>query len=256
MRCASVSAWKALPLQHHLADRLVDHLVKARHMRALLLVAQVHEALHAREEQLLTDPYHLLHPCDAHAREAHRDRRHACLHIVLMLQRLGFGARRRLHYVASLASRPRGTGAGAERGARHERGTGTARVQHGRGTGCAARVQHGRGTGCAARARHEHDTGTAWARHGRGGASEHNRHHRPLIDHVDQPASLPADSGITPHITSVNSRCNGNRNSRHVRGLKISMEGQGEEQQHRSAGEVGRASLAPTGRRMDPGGPK
>ena len=41
---ASVSALKASP-QHHLVDGLVHHLLEARHVRALLLRAEVHEAL-------------------------------------------------------------------------------------------------------------------------------------------------------------------------------------------------------------------
>ena len=68
--------------QHHLADRLVDDLLEARHVRALLVALEVDEALQAREEQLVADAHHLLHAGDAHAREAHRHRRRTRLHVL------------------------------------------------------------------------------------------------------------------------------------------------------------------------------
>ena len=58
--------------QHDLADRLVDDLLEARHVRALLLAAQVDEALQAREEQLVADADDLLDARDADAREPDR----------------------------------------------------------------------------------------------------------------------------------------------------------------------------------------
>ena len=61
--------------EHDLADRLVDDLLEARHVRALLAAVEIDEAVEAREEQLLADPHHLLDAGDADAREAERDRR-------------------------------------------------------------------------------------------------------------------------------------------------------------------------------------
>ncbi len=55
MCCASVSARKGDSLEHDLADRLVDDLLEARHVRALLVGAEVDEALEPREEQLVAD---------------------------------------------------------------------------------------------------------------------------------------------------------------------------------------------------------
>ena len=68
--------------EHDLADRLVDHLLEARHVRALLLMAEVDEALQAREEQLVADPHDLLDARNAHAREPHRNARRARLDIL------------------------------------------------------------------------------------------------------------------------------------------------------------------------------
>ena len=65
-----------------LADRLVDNLLKARHMCALLIAAEIDEALQAREEQLVGDPHDLLDARDAHAREANPHARRARLDIV------------------------------------------------------------------------------------------------------------------------------------------------------------------------------
>ena len=61
--------------EHDLADRLVDDLLEARHVRALLVAAQIDEAVEPREEQLVADAHHLLDARDAHAREPERDRR-------------------------------------------------------------------------------------------------------------------------------------------------------------------------------------
>ena len=61
--------------EHDLADRLVDDLLEARHVRALLVAAEIHEAVQPREEQLVADAHDLLHARDAHAREADRDAR-------------------------------------------------------------------------------------------------------------------------------------------------------------------------------------
>ena len=60
--------------EHDLADRLVDDLLEARHVRALLVGAEVDHALEAGREQLLgavlAEPDHLLDAGDADAREA------------------------------------------------------------------------------------------------------------------------------------------------------------------------------------------
>ena len=68
--------------EHHLSDRLVDDLLEARHVRALLVVAEIHEALEPREEQLVADAHDLLDAGDADAREPDGDRRRARLDIV------------------------------------------------------------------------------------------------------------------------------------------------------------------------------
>ena len=79
-RCAaaSVSAWKRLA-EDDLADRLVDDLLEARHVRALLLRAEVDEALELGVEELLgavrPDPDDLLDAGHADAREADLRRR-------------------------------------------------------------------------------------------------------------------------------------------------------------------------------------
>ncbi len=79
-----LGAERALP-EHDFADRLVDDLLEARHVSALLARAEVDEALHSRREQLLlgavTDTEDLLHTRDAHAREADVQARSARLHI-------------------------------------------------------------------------------------------------------------------------------------------------------------------------------
>ena len=60
--------------QHDLADRLVDHLLEARHVRALLVRAEIDDALEPRREQLLgavlVEADHLLDAGHADAREA------------------------------------------------------------------------------------------------------------------------------------------------------------------------------------------
>ncbi|CAA9498491.1 MAG: hypothetical protein AVDCRST_MAG30-1774 [uncultured Solirubrobacteraceae bacterium] len=60
-------------VEDDLADRLVDDLLEARHVRALLVRTQVDEALERRREQLfrpvLADPDDLLDPGDADPRE-------------------------------------------------------------------------------------------------------------------------------------------------------------------------------------------
>ena len=59
--------------QHDLADRLVDDLIEARHVRALLVRLKVDEAVQAREKQLVADAHDLLDAAHPDAREAHRD---------------------------------------------------------------------------------------------------------------------------------------------------------------------------------------
>ena len=60
--------------EHDLADHLVDDLLEARHVRALLLCAEVDEALQPRGKELLlavlADADDLLDPRDADARQA------------------------------------------------------------------------------------------------------------------------------------------------------------------------------------------
>jgi hypothetical protein len=71
--------------EHHLVDRLVDRLLEARHVRALLLRPEVHEALELGEEELLvavrTDADHLLHTGHANARERQVSGGPARLHV-------------------------------------------------------------------------------------------------------------------------------------------------------------------------------
>ena len=63
--------------EHDLADRLVDDLLEARHVRALLVGAELDDALEARREQLLgavlAEPDHLLDAGHADPREAQLD---------------------------------------------------------------------------------------------------------------------------------------------------------------------------------------
>ena len=68
--------------QHDLADRLVDDLLEARHVRALLRGAEVHVALQARVEQLLADADDLLDARYSYTRERNRDRRDARLNVL------------------------------------------------------------------------------------------------------------------------------------------------------------------------------
>ena len=68
--------------EHDLADRLVDDLVEARHVCALLFAAQIDEAVQPRVEQLLADAHDLLDVGDADARKRDRNRRRACLDVV------------------------------------------------------------------------------------------------------------------------------------------------------------------------------
>ena len=60
--------------EHDLADRVVDHLLEARHVRALLFGPEIDDAFKARGEQLLdvvvTNPDHLLDAGDADAGQA------------------------------------------------------------------------------------------------------------------------------------------------------------------------------------------
>ena len=71
--------------EDHLVDRLVHDLLEARHVRALLLGAQIDEALELCVEQLLgavrADADNLLDACNAHARQAHLGGGPARLHV-------------------------------------------------------------------------------------------------------------------------------------------------------------------------------
>ncbi len=73
--------------EHDLPDRLVDDLVEARHVRALLVAAEVDEAVQPCEEQLVADAHDLLDARDADAREPDRDLRPARLHVVTVPER-------------------------------------------------------------------------------------------------------------------------------------------------------------------------
>jgi hypothetical protein len=72
--------------QDHLVDRLVDDLLEARHVRALLLRAQVDETLDLGVEELLgavrLDAQDLLHPGHPHPREAYVGGGTACLDVL------------------------------------------------------------------------------------------------------------------------------------------------------------------------------
>ena len=71
--------------EHDLADRVVDNLLEARHVRALLCGAEIDDALEAGREQLLgavlAEADHLLDAGHADPREAHLDRRPLRLHV-------------------------------------------------------------------------------------------------------------------------------------------------------------------------------
>jgi hypothetical protein len=71
--------------QHNLADRVVDGLFEARHVRTLLVRSQIDDAFKARREQLLaavvTDPDHLLDAGHADAGEAQLHGRQLRLHV-------------------------------------------------------------------------------------------------------------------------------------------------------------------------------
>src|SRR6185312_6136587 len=71
--------------EDHLADRLVDDLLDARHVRALLLRSSVDEASDLRRPELLgavlPDADDLLDARDADAREADLERRALRLHV-------------------------------------------------------------------------------------------------------------------------------------------------------------------------------
>ena len=72
--------------EHDLVDRLLDDLLEARHVRALLLRVEVDERLDLRVEELLAlagaDPDRLVHAGYANSRQRHVRRRAACLHVV------------------------------------------------------------------------------------------------------------------------------------------------------------------------------
>ena len=68
--------------EDHLADRLVDDLLKARHVRALLVAVEIDEALQPRKEQLVADAHHLLDARHPDAREPHRHSRRARLDVI------------------------------------------------------------------------------------------------------------------------------------------------------------------------------
>ena len=71
-----------------LADDVVDRLLEPGHVRALLARAEIDEALHAREEEIVAHAHDLLDAGDADARERHADRRDLGLYV---------GGREQLH---------------------------------------------------------------------------------------------------------------------------------------------------------------
>ncbi len=79
--CQRLGAERRLA-EDDLADRLVDDLLEARHVRALLVAGEIDEAVHPREEQLLADPDDLLDARHADSREAHGNARQARLDVV------------------------------------------------------------------------------------------------------------------------------------------------------------------------------
>ncbi len=74
--------------KHHLADRLVDDLLEARHVRALLVAVQVDEAVKARVEQLLADPDDLLDARHSDARKRQRNSGRTRLDVIARAQRM------------------------------------------------------------------------------------------------------------------------------------------------------------------------
>ena len=90
---ASVSARNGRLAEDDLADRLVDDLVEARHVRSLLVAVEVDEAVEAGEEQLVADAHDLLDPRDADPREAHGDAGDACLDVVARADHEGAAVR-------------------------------------------------------------------------------------------------------------------------------------------------------------------
>ena len=86
--------------EDYLADRFVDDLLEARHVRPLLMGAKVYEAVEPREKQLVANTDHLLHAGDAGARESKRHRRPAGLDVARQARVAGLlpGPRRRAHW--------------------------------------------------------------------------------------------------------------------------------------------------------------
>ena len=94
--------------QDDLADGLVDDLVEARHVGALLRVAETDEAVEPREEQLVADAHDLLDARHAHAREPDRHSGAARLDVVAGARGRGRprNETRELHEGPSVARRP------------------------------------------------------------------------------------------------------------------------------------------------------
>jgi hypothetical protein len=105
--------------EHHLADDVVDDLLEARHVRALLLRSEVDEAVELRVIELLgtagADADDLLDVRHADARQRHRDRRGRRLHIG------GPGERRRVHRLRSVSRLVRRIGVWDTRAGARER---------------------------------------------------------------------------------------------------------------------------------------
>ena len=93
-----------------LADRVVHDLLEPRHVRALLVGAELDHALEPRREQLLAavlpNPDHLLDVGHADAREAQLNRRPAGLNVDCRDARRGIGGHRVAYRVESAARRP------------------------------------------------------------------------------------------------------------------------------------------------------
>ena len=79
---ARVSGAERRLAEDDLADRLVDDLVEARHVRALLVAAEVDETVEPGEEELVANPHHLLDARDPDAGEPDGHARHARLDVV------------------------------------------------------------------------------------------------------------------------------------------------------------------------------
>ena len=77
--------------QDDLADGLVDDLLEAGHVRALLVAAEIHRAIQPRVEQLVADADDLLDARHPDPGEAERNARSAGLHVIAGAGHGGYG---------------------------------------------------------------------------------------------------------------------------------------------------------------------